>query len=133
MENNWKYKIDLKTNGVFDSISKKYGISFPEELKQFIIERNAASPDNDCVDINGVEHVYTETLSFNENDTEGTLVFPIMDLFDVKKVIPFARDPFGNYFCFSLEKGTIIYYEHEEQTYEDSGLNLSEFLQNLHK
>ena len=128
----WSFKIDLKTLDVFDSISEKYGFEFPQDLRNFIIENNAASPDANCVDIHGVERVYDETLSFNTEEDEVTTFYSIADVVDIQKYIPFALDPFGNLFCYSITKGTIAFYEHEEDDMVDTDLDLNAFLNSLH-
>ena len=130
--NTWNFKIELESAGVFDRLSDEYGFDFPLDLQKFIIENNGASPEEDCVEINGVERVYDETLSFNEAEEEATTVFDVMKSIDNDDYVPFARDPFGNYFCYSVEKGTISFYDHEEDRIEDTDLSLEEFIKSLH-
>ena len=130
--NTWNFKIELKTTDVFDKLSDDYGFDFPSDLQKFIIENNGASPEDDCVDINGVERVYDETLSFNETEEEATTVFDVMKSIDNNEYVPFARDPFGNYYCYSIENGTISFYDHEEAEIENTSLSLEDFIKSLH-
>ena len=41
----WKYKIELADANVFTEIENERHISFPNELKELIIEANAATPE----------------------------------------------------------------------------------------
>lgn len=132
MGTNWNYKINLKDESVFNSIAKAYSCEFPSELKEFIIEHNASTPDANCVDINGIERVYDETLSFNDEETEASTFASASEAVDSHLYIPFAKDPFGNYFCYSIEKNTISFYSHEEQEMDDTNMRLEEFIDSLH-
>ena len=132
MKNAWNFKIELESKNVFDEISEKYDIDIPEELREFIIENNAASPDANCVNINGVERVYSETLSFNMEETEATTFISVMDAINDQNYIPFALDPFGNVFCYSVEDKTISFYDHESDDIEDTNVSLTDFLDSLH-
>ena len=132
MKNAWNFKIELESKNVFDEISEKYDIDIPEELREFIIENNAASPDANCVNINGVERVYSETLSFNMEETEATTFVSVMSAINDQNYIPFALDPFGNVFCYSVEDKTISFYDHESDAIEDTNVSLTDFLDSLH-
>ncbi|MBO5609068.1 MAG: SMI1/KNR4 family protein [Eubacterium sp.] len=133
MDNKWNFKIDLENDEVFKAIGEKYGVEFPEALKEFIIQNNAASPDADCIVIDGIERVYGETLSFNEEETEASTFNDAKFAVEDNQYLPFAIDPFGNYFCYSLTTDTIVFYDCEENTYSDSNLNLNEFIRRLYK
>ena len=105
---------------------------FPEELKKFIIDNNAASPAKDCIELNGIERVYAETLSFNEEEKYSTNFFSVAKTLDDNNVIPFASDPFGNYFCYLLNSGTVSFYNHEEDKYEKSQMKFKDFIDALY-
>ena len=132
MNNIWNYKIELKNEDVFDEIAKIVKKPFPDDLRSFVMEHNAASPEKNCIDINNVEHVYDETLSFNKEEDEVLTARFVMDTIDCDGYIPFARDPFGNYFIYSVDSGLIAYYMHEEQTIDETKMSLEEFVNGLH-
>ena len=53
-----------------------------------------------------------------------------------KELIPFAKDPFGNYICLSLKDGTVRFWDHEDHetgTAAMAGRNLQDFIENLHE
>ena len=132
MNNEWSFKIELRNPEIFKEIEDKYDVEFPDSLKEFIVLNNAASPNLNCVNINGIERVYAETLSFNEDEEEALTFSYVMDTIKNFKYIPFAVDPFGNYFCYALDKDTISYYEHEENVFSDTELSLGEFIDSLY-
>ena len=132
MNNTWKYRIELKTFDVFENISKRINVDFPSDLKDFIIKNNAASPVHDRIHINGVERVYGETLSFNTEEIEATTYYAVAEIVDNTKYIPFALDPFGNIFCYSIANNRIAFYDHEEQKIEITGLDLKTFISLLY-
>ena len=45
MSNFWRFKIELKNQTIFETIQQDMSKKFPDELKDFIIDHNAASPD----------------------------------------------------------------------------------------
>ena len=131
MKNVWRFKIDLIDQDIFREISIQYGMEFPVDLKEFIIHNNAASPVKNGIDIRGTEKVYSETLSFNKIESDATTFSEINNTFSNRSYIPFAIDPFGNIFCYSLKTGFISFYDHEEDTIMDTNMNLKVFLESL--
>ena len=132
MSNIWNFKIALKDIGIFSAISKEYKIVFPDDLKAFIIENNAASPEANCVDIDGVERVYDETLSFNEDELDASTFKSSMNALGKNDFLPFAKDPFGNYFCYCLNTNTIAFYDHEEDKIINTDYALKAFIEGLY-
>lgn len=131
MSNNWKFKIDLKTED-FDKINEMTGIEIPLDLKEFIIKFNAASPEKDSINVNGIERVLDAVLSFNLEESEATTFISVFKSIDSKQWIPFALDPFGNYFCYSLERNNISFFDHEENRMIETEYSLDEFIERLY-
>ena len=133
MENNkWMFKIELMDNTVFDKYENKYDISIPGELRAFVTENNAANPRDNLVIIAGTERVMDAILSFNENETDAVTFETIFSAMDNKAFIPFAMDPFGNVFCYDTTDKSIVFYDHEENRYENSEKNLKEFVDSMY-
>ena len=128
MSNVWKFKIDIKDENVFNKVAKKYNINFPDDLKEFILQYNAASPDDNCVVIEGVERIYDETLSYNEDEVEASTFESAKKSIDNSDFLPFAKDPFGNYFCYSIASGKISFYDQDEEVFSNSNYSLDEFI-----
>ena len=128
----WKYKIDLRSDKVLKSIEKEIGTNLPKEFVEFITENNAASPDKNCVIINGVERVFEAVLSFNEKESDAFTYSAARKAISTKGIIPFAVDPFGNCFCYSVDNKTIVFYLHEEKSIVESKLSLAKLVKELH-
>lgn len=126
----WKYKSELLNENVFEEITKNYGLIVPEELKTLIKEANGATPDKTKVVIGNKERVFGALLSFNEGDPDD--VYTVLDSIEYKSFIPFGVDPFGNYYCYHVNKHEVYFWDHEENRMERSGYSLKEFLENLH-
>lgn len=133
MNNIWNYKIELKDDKAFEKLSQFYGTDIPEDLKEFIVEANASNPEKNLIDINGSERVFETVLSFNEGEEEATSVFDLIDDKSSELSIPFGIDPFGNLFYYSLTTNKILFYNHEEDKFEDTNYSLSDFLSGLYK
>lgn len=128
----WKYKIDIVDDKCFADYEEKYGISFPDELRNFIIDNNGASPDKNCILINDEECVVDFILSFNKDEEEAVTFEDVYKSMKDKIQIPFALDPFGNYYFYSLDNGKIGFYNHEEDEYYISDLSLDDFIESLY-
>lgn len=132
MSNTWNFKIDLKDENVFEKLASLYKTDFPSDLKEFIIESNGSNPEKNLVAINGVERVFEAVLSYNEDETETMSVFSVIEHNHIKSAIPFGMDPFGNLFFYSFEKNTVVFYNHEENRYENTGYSFTEFIESLY-
>lgn len=133
MSIHWDYKIQLKNEEIFEKIESDNGIKIPEELRSFIIANNGACPTPNCVDINGEERVYDATLSFNEEEEDATTVRFAMNIVANPDYIPFAQDPFGNYYCYEWKQRTVSLYNHEDEIMNDTDLKLNAFIESLHE
>lgn len=132
MNTKWKYKVELNTEDAFLKVEKKLSISIPEELKVLILEANGASPEQKKIKVNGIERVFGSVLSFNENEQEADDIYTALLSIPNKKIIPFAIDPFGNYFCISGDTHTVVFWSHEDNKVVDTGKKLSDFMSGLY-
>ena len=128
----WKYKIDVVDENIFSGLEKEYNIKFPDELKKFIIENNAATPSKYNFMLGTTEKVLGAVLSFNRGETDTDTVFGAFDVIEDKTLIPFAIDPFGNYICYSLRDDKIVFWNHETNGINTTGKSLQEFLDSLY-
>lgn len=128
----WKYKIDIADEKVFDEYEAEFGIKFSSEIKEFVLKHNAASPSDDCIMVNGVERVFESVLSFNKNEDDATTFIDIFEPIRDLNVIPFALDPFGNVFCCLMDTGVIVFYNHEEKTLDTTNITISTLESNLY-
>ncbi len=128
----WKYKIDVADESVFAVVEKERGITFPVDLKALILEANAATPSKHLFMAGAVEHVLGAVLSFNRNEPDTDSVFTALNAVEDRNLLPFAIDPFGNYLCYALQDGRIVFWDHETDGVTSTGLGLQAFLESLY-
>ena len=128
----WKYKIDLSDENVFGVIEKERGVVLSDEFKSLIKEANAATPDKYAVVVGNTERVVGAILSFNKNEQDVDSVFTGLAVVKDNNLIPFAVDPFGNYFCLNADSDEVLYWEHESQETVSSGKKLNDFIDSLY-
>ena len=132
MDNKWNFKIELKSMDSFETLKNYYGVAIPEDLQRFIIEANGSNPEKNLAKINGVERVFETVLSYNESEEEAITVFDIIKNDQFKNAVPFGMDPFGNIFYCSLTDSKVVFYNHEENLYEDANCTLEQFVSSLY-
>ena len=130
--NNWKYKIDVDCICVFEKIEKEHGVKFSDELKTFITEYNAATPEKHRFMVGTTERVFGAVLSVNKGETDTDSIYTALDVISNKSIIPFAIDPFGNYICYSSDDGIVMYWDHESDITSSTELRLAEFVDSLY-
>ena len=116
----------------FLKLKKKRHISFPNELKELIIEANAATPAKYNFMVGNVEKVLGAILSFNQNEADTDSVFVALSVISDTNLLPFGIDPFGNYICYSLKDKSVVFWDHETDNITDVSNSLSEFLESLY-
>ena len=82
------------------------------------------------------EHLFSDVLRFDSGETRKVTAYDAMEEIQNKELIPFAKDPFGNYICLSLKYGTVRFWDHEDHetgTTAMAGRNLQDFIENLHE
>lgn len=128
----WKYKIDVSDPDVFEEIEKDCGISFPKELKDFILETNGATPSKYKFMVGNNERVFGAVLSFNRNEIDTDSVFTALAVIEDKSLIPFGIDSFGNYICYSLKDNAVVFWDHETGNAVSTGKALTDFIESLY-
>ena len=142
MNNTWKRKIELEDVEVFNELERKYNISFPDELKEFIIKYNRATPEKPRFMVGTTERVFGSVFSFNRSDrsiTGITTIFPMLEMFEfesltdkLQKNIPFPIDPFGNFIAYSVKDGTVVFWDHETYEITSTGKSLKDLIESLY-
>lgn len=128
----WKYKIEVSNAIVFTEIEKERQISFPKDLKELIIEANAATPSKYNFMANNSEKVLGAILSFNRNEADTDSVFTALNAISDTNLMPFGIDPFGNYICYSLSNKSVVFWDHETDGIITVSESLSSFLDSLY-
>jgi hypothetical protein len=97
---------------------KNFGIQFPSDFRRIAIASHGTQPSPDTIDFGDLKQIlFGCLLSFEKNSPiyiERVYRWVKDDLPD--KVFPFAKDPFGNLYCFDYrdsEDPIIVYWYHE--------------------
>ena len=132
MENVWKYKIDVSDRAVFSRIEEERNIVFPDQLKQFIVANNACTPTNYKFMLGNNEKVFGSVLSFNVGEKDMDSVFTAFSIIEDHNLLPFGIDPFGNYICYSIKNGQILFWDHETGETKEIKNSFKEFIDSLY-
>ena len=126
---NWKYVKQTKKENI-DEVETLLKVSIPENLRKLILEANNGRPEQDTFDTENEQgKQFKKILSYNREDTEN--VYSCISLFEDSGLIPFADDPAGNFLC--LDKGKVIFWNHETSEKEFVSEDLNTFLNNLYE
>lgn len=132
MEQKWNYGIALTDEAVFDHFYQTYHIEVPEDIQELVYKVNAGTPSKFCIkDAHGDERVFGALLSYNKEDDDN--VYTAMEINQNKRHIPFAIDPYGNYFYENLLSGDIVWINHENGTLIHVADSLTDMLEKLYQ
>ncbi len=120
---------DAITSDDINDLEELYGFSFPDDVRRHYLAYNGGELERYIFkDEDGDEYVVQNLIPINYKNEFGTgdLDFTLRNLrLDgvlPNWLIPFAKDPGGNLFCFSIdedEEGAIYYWDHEYEMGED--------------
>lgn len=132
MEQIWKYVIALTDETVFDQFYQTYHIEVPEDLQELVRKANAGTPSKYCVKVADCgERVFGALLSYNKEDDDN--VYMAMEMNQSRRHIPFAVDPYGNFFYENLLSGDIFWINHENGKIVQVADSLTDLLENLYQ
>ena len=113
---NWKYVKPIEGNSVLNKLEEKLGVKFPKSYVDCVTSNNGGRPPrnkvNDSLMMRSLVRI-DESAEINVLNTLDTLKDSLLP-----KIIPFADDSFGNYFCFDFSKSgepLIVFWDHEEK------------------
>ena len=127
----WKYVKTLQSESAVEDFEKANNVSFPQDMKECIKANNGGRPDRKFFDTDKAkERVFKTLLSFNETDIENIYKFFPIVRNTVPDLLPFASDPFGNFFC--VKENRIVLLMHETGAIEEVADSFSHFLSKLY-
>ncbi|MBA4538836.1 SMI1/KNR4 family protein [Bacillus aquiflavi] len=97
-------------------VERLFGFKLPDDYKKCIMENNGGFPEPNIFncDDGRIEAVFNNLISFTDENLNIKMFYE----FSSQKLIPFARDPFGNLLCFDYSKNNespkIVFYNYEE-------------------
>ncbi|WP_169713676.1 SMI1/KNR4 family protein [Paludifilum halophilum] len=103
-------------------VEKEFGVNFPTDYIECVLENHGGSPDPDAYDFKGEkEAVFDRLLSYDPNQPHYILrnYRAIKDRLPTD-IFPIASDPFGNFICLDYrvdkEKPKIVFWDHEKHS-----------------
>ncbi|MCX7746060.1 MAG: SMI1/KNR4 family protein [Clostridia bacterium] len=110
-------------------IEKKYGFTFPQDIRDHYLTYNGGEPEMYVFIDEGYKYIIQRFIPIKHRKTmDSEILEDILDMLRTADkilpdwLIPFADDPGGNLYCFSLnkdEEGVIYFWEHDYDFGED--------------
>lgn len=129
----WKRIKPLESDTALKAFQDAKGIVIPENLKELIIDVNGGRPDKKTFkDGQGRTYQMTRLLSYNENDIDT--IYKVADYFIrtfSSKILPFATEASGDYFCVDLTSGEVVYWNHEDDSLIVIASGIDVYFENL--
>ena len=113
-------------------MSNKYGVIIPNDLVKLLEVANGATPSKSKFMLKVDEKLLGAILSFNPDEHEADSFETAMIIDFDKNILPFAVDPFGNYICYNVNDGTIVFFDHEENSISIIATSLKDFMSMLY-
>ena len=135
----WSLIKPLSDNTLLDAFELKFNYKIPAELRDLIVKYNEGIPEENVFDKPEEGMELHRLLSFEEQRRGGAYTCAQHFIKDGQlRVLPFARDSFGNLIC--MKDGKVVFWDHELDYGEDDedGIepiadSLPEFLEMLHE
>lgn len=124
--NNIKY---LKDKNSVKRFFSENGISLDKKTEKFITDNNGGGPSKNTIKVKGTERVMNSLLSFNKDDKDNVYKAKLRVDADDASLIPIARDPSENYFCFKGKQ--IVFYSHEDGEWCEVSNSFINFISSL--
>lgn len=129
----WLFKEKDCMESDISRIEKKFDVILPSDYVELVLKNNGAYPEFKIYDTEtNKENMAQVLLSCCD---EPMNVDEVTSLINIKGVVAFFADPFGNYLCFqySLDNNyQIVLWNHENRTLEVISDNFSNFLNKLY-
>lgn len=133
----WKFVNNNVSIDDIKNIESTLDIKLPKDYIECAMANNAGYPDKFNFDMEKEKgKVFEYLLSISKDDDENMVdVYLRCKNSLPDRVIPFAKDPFGNFICFKytdLDKCEIVFYNHEDQGIYFISNSFSEFINKLY-
>ncbi|MGE7902932.1 SMI1/KNR4 family protein [Peribacillus sp. NPDC094092] len=123
--------------GVIASIERLFEIEYPDDYKMCVMKYNGGFPEPNIFNFGeGQQGVFNDLISFTDNDINIGMFYEQFSSPALKGIVPFARDPFGNYLCFDYRNNysspKIIFFNHEEEALSQVCDTFSDLLEQMY-
>ncbi|MFC4620414.1 SMI1/KNR4 family protein [Camelliibacillus cellulosilyticus] len=101
-------------------VETQFNVKLPNDFVECVKRNDGGSPIPNVFDIKEQEPDILNNLLTFDLDSKHSIINVCKDIQDrlIKNIIPFARDPFGNFLCFDYResdtKPKIVFWDHEE-------------------
>ena len=132
----WELSNKLNDRTQIVKLEEAIGKSLPLDYVNCVSENNRGYPSLKSFKTPKGGRVFNYLLSLNEDEDDN--IFKsyqyISEETERVDILPFARDPFGNYICFDFSKdpATIVFWDHEVRTIEDVCKSFTDLVNMLH-
>lgn len=132
----WKLSNKLNDRTQIVKLEEVIGKSLPPDYVNCVSENNRGRPSRHAFETPKGVRVFNNLLSLHEDENEN--IFKIYQYISEETeradILPFARDPFGNYICFDFSKdpASIVFWDHEVRTIEAVCKSFTDLVNMLH-
>jgi hypothetical protein len=133
-------KISLE---IVKQVEKELKVQFPADFLTVAMEHNEGSPECKRILVDGKGEVFHHLLSLHPEDSSYIAKKWKMLQSEYEApayIVPIARDPFGNFFCYDFHKKVpeIVFYLHEFdsddlEAYSFVSSSFTQLVQSLHR
>ena len=129
----WLFKEKNCTEKDINRIETKFDVALPKEYIEVVLQFNGAYPEFNTYDTDTQKGKIVQALLSCLDEPMN--VDEITNLINLRGVVAFLSDPFGNYICFQyfLDKSyNIILWNHEDKSIEIVSDSFVDFLNKLY-
>ena len=119
----WRERYESKKLDIKEAIKVEewFGVKFPKEYVECIIENDGASPEQSCIDVSHNERVFSLLECSQIIETFNSIKDTLPN--EGNKIVPMGEDPAGNKYCFDFRKNfnepSIVFWYHEQAYSEE--------------
>ncbi|MGC5746574.1 SMI1/KNR4 family protein [Chryseobacterium sp. NFX27] len=117
----WLYKKELKDFNSIKNVEDVFGIKFPSDYKNIVLENNAATPSPNTIDTSRqTGKAFGELLNFNLDSSENIIsLYQELKNKIPEEVFPITMDPGGNFLCYDFREDKanpkVVRWDHEQK------------------
>lgn len=117
----WLYKKALKDSNSIEKVENAFGVKFPSDYTNIVLENNAATPSPNTIDTSRqIGKAFGELLNFNLDVNENILsLYEQLKNKIPEKVFPITMDPGGNFLCYDFRDDEanpkVLRWDHEQK------------------
>ena len=117
----WLYRKELKDRGSLAKVEAYFGIKFPSDFREVVLEHNAATPTPNTIDTSRqTGKAFGELIDFNLDARENIIsLYNQLENKIPAKIYPITMDPGGNFLCYDfridIANPQIVRWDHEQK------------------